>query len=177
MTASEALDSVESGSNVAAAGQYPGVAVIWMGLAALQGIEALDRAHAVSLVSVVAVWMPLAIVGGVALGRRFFGLRRQVRWPEGTQIPKRLKACLLVLAVGAGLFGIWSLVASFYLGRHNLWSAFASYGMWLIAGWLWLGSAYIAERKPLPRTPPAFSWDGMQPIRSEHWGARGMAER
>ena len=154
------------------ASDLPAYGVIWMLVAALHGS---DETHihstAFTAIYLIALWTPLAIVGFIALGRKFFSFRRPERWPEESPVPARVKALVGPMAGLLFLLAVWSIFAGHLFGRHDPRYTVPQDGLWFTIGWFWFLQAYIAERKPLP--PPLKHepiWADLKPISSDHWG-------
>jgi hypothetical protein len=156
------------------AAEMPAIAVVWMVLAALRGSDETHiHSKAVTAIYLFALWAPLAIVGFIALGRKFFSFQRPARWPEEAPVPARVKALMGPMAGLVFLLAAWSIFAGHLVGRHDPRYTLPQDGLWFLIGWFWLLQAYIAERKPLPPPRPSGTiWDGMKPIHSDHWGNR-----
>jgi hypothetical protein len=152
--------------------EMPAIAVIWMIMVALRGSDdTYIHSKPVAAIYFTALWAPLAIVGFIAMGRKFFSFHRPARWPEGSPVLARAKVLLVGMAGLGFLFAVWSTIAGHLIGRHDPRYSLPQDGLWFLIGWIWVLTAYMAERKPLP--PPRrleANWDGMKPIRSEHWG-------
>jgi len=122
-----------------------------------------------------ALCAPLVILITTYLRRRFFSARLPVRWPKDAPIIERLRRLILTM-FGVGLLCMaWSLIARHSWGRRDPLYTMPHDAFWFLMAWIFVLSAYVADRKPLPPPrKPISNWrdPDSKPIHSDHWGSR-----
>jgi len=140
-------------------------------LSIVSGNETPIRSNTIRVLYLIAISAPFVILITTAFRRRHFSVPLPAPWPQGAARLRRLNRLETAILITGLLCFAFSIIERLSFGRHDPRYTLPRDIFWFLTAWSWILTAYISDRRPLPPPrEPRFTWAGMKPIQSDHWG-------